>query len=186
MFLVAGLGNPGTEYDNTRHNVGFSVIDELATRNRATIKEDKKFVAGWFQFLLDDEKTFGAKPHTFMNDSGLAVSKLMRFFKIPTANLIVAYDDLDLEQAQIRVRRGGSSGGHLGLTSIINSMGTQDFYRVRIGIGRPPGRMDPAAYVLQRLKKKELESISFAVNDAADAVEEIIQSGLEKAMNKYN
>ncbi|KKM73198.1 hypothetical protein LCGC14_1412900 [marine sediment metagenome] len=98
----------------------------------------------------------------------------------------MVYDDLDLEQAQIRVRRGGSSGGHLGLTSIINSMGTQDFYRVRIGIGRPPGRMNPAAYVLQRLKKKELESISFAVNDAADAVEEIIQSGLEKAMNKYN
>ncbi len=186
MFIVAGLGNPGKEYDNTRHNVGFSVIDELATRNQATIKEDKKFVAGWFKFLLDDKKVVGAKPLTFMNESGLSVSKLIRFFKIPAANLIVVYDDLDLEQAQIRVKRGGSSGGHLGLTSIINSLGTQDFYRVRIGIGRPPDRMDPAAYVLQRLRKKELESISFAVADAADAVEEIIQSGLEKAMNKYN
>ena len=186
MFLVAGLGNPGTEYNNTRHNVGFSTVDGLARKHKENFKDDKKFVASWFQYSLNKEKIVCAKPMTFMNDSGLAVSKFMKYFKISAENLIVVYDDLDLEPAQIRIRRTGSSGGHLGLTSIINSIGTQDFYRVRIGIGRPPGSMDAAIYVLKRFKKDELEPISFALSDAADAIEAIVVNGFEKAMNKYN
>lgn len=184
-FMIVGLGNPGKDYQMNRHNVGFMAIDKIAqefgiehkkVKSKAIIMEGKK----------DNKKIILVKPQTFMNLSGSAVASLMQFFKINTENLIVIHDDLDLPSLSIRLRPGGGAGGQKGVASIIQNLGTQQFNRIRIGIGRPPGRMDAADYVLQNFPNQEEKDLPFLFDTVTKAVESILDFGIEIAMNKFN
>jgi len=184
-FLIIGLGNPGREYRDSRHNVGFMVIDRLAVRlaARGMRLQSKAIVtsAG-----LDARKIILAKPQTYMNLSGQSVQGLLHFYRIPTENLIVAHDDLDLPFGTIRIRPGGGPGGQRGMASTIELLGTKDFPRLRIGIGRPPGRMNPSDYVLQSFSKEEQKLLSEILERAADAALTFVTDGLNTAMNRFN
>jgi len=184
-YLLIGLGNPGREYRDNRHNIGFMLIDRLAVRlNARGMKlQSKAIVIG---ALYEERKLILAKPQTYMNLSGGAVQGLLHFYKIPPESLIVAHDDLDLPLGTIRIRPGGGAGGQRGMASTIERLGTQDFPRLRLGIGRPPGRMDAAAYVLQNFSRDDLLIVSETLDRAADAVLTFVTDGLNKAMNKYN
>ncbi len=184
-YLIVGLGNPGREYRENRHNVGFMLIDRLAVRlnARMTRMQSKAIIASTRH---GDAKIILAKPQTFMNLSGQAVQGLVRFYKIPLENLIVAHDDLDLPFETIRLRPGGGAGGQKGIKSAIQHLGTNDFSRLRLGIGRPPGRMDPAAYVLQDFAKGDEQFLSETLDRAADAVFAFVDDGLDAAMNRFN
>ena len=184
-YLLIGLGNPGREYRDNRHNIGFMLIDRLAVRlnARGMNLQSKAIVIG---ALYEGRKLILAKPQTYMNLSGGAVQGLLHFYKIPPENLIVAHDDLDLPLGTIRIRPGGGAGGQRGMASTIERLGTQDFPRLRLGIGRPPGRMDAAAYVLQDFSRADLLIVSETLDRAADAVLTFVTDGLDKAMNKYN
>ena len=184
-YLLIGLGNPGREYRDNRHNIGFMLIDRLAVRldARGMKLQSKAIVIG---ALYEERKLILAKPQTYMNLSGGAVQGLLHFYKIPPESLIVAHDDLDLPLGTIRIRPGGGAGGQRGMASTIERLGTQDFPRLRLGIGRPPGRMDAAAYVLQNFSRDDLLIVSETLDRAADAVLTFVTDGLDKAMNKYN
>jgi len=184
-YLLIGLGNPGREYRDNRHNIGFMLIDRLAVRldARGMKLQSKAIVIG---ALYEGRKLILAKPQTYMNLSGGAVQGLLHFYKIPPESLIVAHDDLDLPLGTIRIRPGGGAGGQRGMASTIERLGTQDFPRLRLGIGRPPGRMDAAAYVLQNFSRDDLLIVSETLDRAADAVLTFVTDGLDKAMNKYN
>jgi peptidyl-tRNA hydrolase, PTH1 family len=184
-FLVVGLGNPGRQYRDTRHNIGFQLVDKLAERL------DVSFSRLQFRALLTDVRHTGrriylAKPQTYMNESGLAIGSVIRFFKVPLGNLLVVNDDVDLPFGTIRLRPRGGSAGQKGVESIIERLGTQDFPRLRIGVGRPPGRMLAAAYVLQNFSKEEMEFLPPLLDRAADAALLFVTQGLDEAMNKYN
>ena len=184
-FLIAGLGNPGREYQNNRHNVGFMAVDALAKEmGFKNLKVKSKSVV--MEGKWNDKKVILIKPQTFMNLSGTAVSSLFRFYKVALTNLIVIHDDLDLPSLSIRLRPGGGAGGQKGVASIIQQIGTQQFNRLRIGIGRPPGRMDPADYVLQNFPKQEEKELPILFDTVTKAVMTIMESGIEIAMNKYN
>ena len=184
-YLIVGLGNPGREYRENRHNIGFMLIDRLALRLNAkmTRLQSKALVAAT---RYEDKKVILAKPQTFMNLSGQAIQGLASFYKIPLENLIVAHDDLDLPFETIRLRPGGGAGGQKGIKSTIQHLGTNDFPRLRLGIGRPPGRMDPAAYVLQDFAQGDIQFLSETLDRAADAVFSFMDEGLDAAMNKFN
>ena len=184
-YLLIGLGNPGREYRDNRHNIGFMLIDRLAVRldARGMKLQSKAIVIG---ALYEGRKLILAKPQTYMNLSGQSAQGLLHFYKIPPENLIVAHDDLDLPLGTIRIRPGGGAGGQRGMASTIERLGTQDFPRLRLGIGRPPGRMDPAAYVLQNFSRDDLLIVSETLDRAADAVLTFVTDGLNKAMNKFN
>ncbi len=185
-YLIIGLGNPGREYRENRHNIGFMLIDRLALRLNARMSrlQSKALIAATRH---KDEKIILAKPQTFMNLSGQAVQNLARFYKIPLEeNLMLVHDDLDLPFGTIRLRPGGGAGGQKGVKSTIQHLGTNDFPRLRLGIGRPPGRMDAAAYVLQDFPKADEQILSETLDRAADAVFAFIDDGLDAAMNKYN
>jgi PTH1 family peptidyl-tRNA hydrolase len=184
-FIFAGLGNPGRQYKLTRHNIGFMVLDHLAMRLSVSFSRVS------MRSLIVDTRFEGtrlvlAKPQTYMNESGAAVGSLVRFYKVPLENLVVAHDDLDLPLGTLRLRPGGSSPGQKGVTSIIEKLGTQEFPRLRMGIGRPPGQMNPAAYVLQEFSKQEVEQLPVILDTAVDALLLVVTDGLEKAMNRYN
>jgi len=184
-YLLIGLGNPGREYRDNRHNIGFMLIDRLAVRlNARGMKLQSKAIVT--SALYEERKLILAKPQTYMNLSGGSVQGLLHFYKIPPENLIVAHDDLDLPLGTIRIRPGGGAGGQKGMASTIERLGTQDFPRLRLGIGRPPGRMDPAAYVLQDFSRADLLLVSETLDRAADAVLTFVTDGLNKAMNKFN
>jgi peptidyl-tRNA hydrolase, PTH1 family len=183
--LIAGLGNPGREYRDTRHNIGFMLVDQLAQRLGVSFSrlESKALVTrGEYQ----GKRLVLAKPQTFMNLSGSAVGSLAHFYKVPLPNLLVAYDDVDLPLGTIRLRAEGGSAGQKGMASIIERLGTQDFPRMRLGIGRPPGRMDAAAYVLLPFKKDEVDLLPVVLERAVEAVLVFVANGLESAMNQYN
>ncbi len=184
-YLLIGLGNPGREYRDNRHNIGFMLIDRLAVRldARGMKLQSKAIVIG---ALYEGRKLILAKPQTYMNLSGQSAQGLLHFYKIPPENLIVAHDDLDLPLGTIRIRPGGGAGGQRGMASTIERLGTQDFPRLRLGIGRPPGRMDPAAYVLQNFSRDDMLIVSETLDRAANAVLTFVTDGLDKAMNKYN
>ena len=184
-YLIVGLGNPGLEYKHTRHNFGFMTIEHLAGRLNVTLKR-MKFKAMIAETRLDGKLVVLAKPLTFMNDSGNSVGPLTRYFKVPLGNLLVMHDDLDLPLGSVRLRPQGGSSGQLGMASIINRLGTQEFPRMRLGIGRPPGQMDPVDYVLQPFQAQEVELKKMVLDQAADAAETFIRAGIEAAMNKYN
>ncbi|HPH97219.1 MAG TPA: aminoacyl-tRNA hydrolase [Anaerolineaceae bacterium] len=184
-FLIAGLGNPGREYRETRHNIGFMLVDELsqAWGFRLSRVQNKAIVTtGQFQ----GRRIILAKPQTYMNLSGQAISSLTKFYKVPVEHLIVAHDDLDLPLGTIRLRPGGGSAGQKGVSSTIEQLGTQSFPRLRLGIGRPPGRMDAADYVLENFLKPEKEILAQVLEHARKAVEVFILSGLNQAMNEFN
>lgn len=184
-YLLIGLGNPGREYKGDRHNIGFMLIDRLAG------EAGVRFERVRFQSLVASGRLVGvrvilAKPQTFMNASGRAVSQLARFFKVAPACLMVAYDDLDLPLGTIRLRSGGGSGGHRGMASIVEALGSGDFPRLRLGIGRPPGRMDPADYVLEPFGTQEEPRRDLMLVQAAEAVETFLRVGIELAMSRHN
>ncbi|MBK9926596.1 MAG: aminoacyl-tRNA hydrolase [Anaerolineales bacterium] len=184
-FLIVGLGNPGREYKDNRHNVGFMLIDRIAVRlNARGMKLQSKAIV--LDARHDEKKLILAKPQTYMNLSGQSVQGLAHFYKVPNENLIVLSDDLDIPFGTIRIRASGGPGGQRGLGSIIEKLGTKDIPRLRIGIGRPPGRMDPAAYVLQDFSKDEMKSLSEILDRGADAVFAFVNHGLNKAMNDFN
>jgi PTH1 family peptidyl-tRNA hydrolase len=184
-FLVIGLGNPGREYRDTRHNIGFSVIDRLCKVMGISLSRmQSKALVGMGTF--EGRKMVVAKPQTFMNLSGQSVGGLVRFYKTPLEQLIVAHDDLDLPLGTLRLRPGGGSAGQKGMGSIIQQLGTQDFARLRLGIGRPPGQMDPAAYVLQRFSASEQDMLDQIMDRAESAVRVFVREGLSPAMNQYN
>jgi PTH1 family peptidyl-tRNA hydrolase len=184
-FLIVGLGNPGRDYKDNRHNVGFMLVDRLTVRLNARMSrlQAKALVAS---INYEGNKLILAKPQTYMNLSGQSIQGLARFYKIPLENMIVAHDDLDLPLGTIRIRPGGGPGGQKGVASTIERLGSKDFPRLRIGIGRPPGRMDPAAYVLQDFPKADLQLLSEILDRAADAVMTFVTDGLNAAMNKFN
>ncbi|MGZ9165834.1 MAG: aminoacyl-tRNA hydrolase, partial [Anaerolineales bacterium] len=184
-YLLIGLGNPGREYRDSRHNVGFMLVDRITVRlNARGMKVQSKAIV--MTTIYEDRKLILAKPQTYMNLSGQSVQGLIHFYKLPLTNVLIAHDDLDIPFGTIRVRPGGGPGGQRGMASTIEQLGTQDFPRLRIGIGRPPGRMDPSAYVLQDFSRDELKILSEILDRAADAALEFVVNGLDKAMNKYN
>ena len=183
--LIVGLGNPGLAYRHNRHNVGFMVADALADKLEIPLKR-VKFKAQIGNGKLEDIPIIIAKPLTFMNKSGEAVAPLVRYFKVPLERLLVIHDDMDLPLGTLRMRPSGSSAGHNGMLSIFDKLGTNAIPRLRVGIGRPPGRMDPADYVLQDFPRSEEELLSMVIAQACEAALAFITTGLEKAMNTYN
>ncbi|WP_338450467.1 aminoacyl-tRNA hydrolase [Niallia oryzisoli] len=185
MKLIVGLGNPGKEYDKTRHNIGFEVIDALAERLHISL-EQAKFKGIYGSKLVDGEKVYLLKPLTYMNLSGESIRAIMDYFQIETEDLLVIYDDMDLPVGKIRLRQKGSAGGHNGIKSTIAHIGTQEFNRIRIGINRPSNGMSITDYVLGRFTKEEQELIKGAVEQSADACEEWIKKPFLQVMNTYN
>jgi PTH1 family peptidyl-tRNA hydrolase len=187
-WLVAGLGNPGREYAGNRHNVGFRVADLLASRVGGRFGRAKRASAE----VAEGRLGFGGprlilvKPLTFMNLSGAPVASLAQFFKVPVENVVAVHDELDVPYGQVRVKRGGGEGGHNGLRSMSKSLGSKEYARVRFGIGRPPGRQDPADYVLSDFSGAERKELEFLVDRAADVVEAVVLEGVEWAQNKYH
>lgn len=184
-YLIIGLGNPGREYRDTRHNVGFMLIDMLIVRlNARGMKVQSKAIVT--TATHQDHRLILAKPQTYMNLSGQSAQGLLNFYKIPMENMLVAHDDLDIPFGTIRIRPKGGPGGQGGMASTIQQLGTKDFPRLRIGIGRPPGRMDPSAYVLQNFNRDEMKLLPEIIERAADAALTFVVDGLNTAMNKYN
>ena len=184
-FLIIGLGNPGREYKDNRHNFGFMLIDRLVVRlNARGMKLQSKAIVT--DAVYNEHKLIFAKPQTYMNLSGQSAQGLIHFYKLELSNVIITHDDLDLPFGTIRLRPGGGPGGQKGVASTIEHMGTQDIPRLRLGIGRPPGRMDAAAYVLQDFSKDEMKELSSILDRAAEAVLTFITNGLDAAMNKFN
>jgi len=184
-YLLIGLGNPGREYRDTRHNVGFMLIDRLIVRlNARGMKVQSKAIVT--NATYEERKLILAKPQTYMNLSGQSAQGLLSFYKLPVENMLIAHDDLDIPFGTIRIRPKGGPGGQGGMASTIEQLGTKDFPRLRIGIGRTPGRMDPAAYVLQNFSREEMKVLSEIVDRAAEAALTFVVEGLNKAMNKYN
>ena len=184
-WLVVGLGNPGPGYSGNRHNAGFMVLDLLAQRMGARFKSHKAR-ADVVEGRLAGERVVLAKPRSFMNDSGGPVSALRDFFKTPLDRIVVVHDELDLPYGGLRLKLGGGDNGHNGLRSVRRSLGSGDFNRVRFGIGRPPGSMDAAAFVLRDFGTVERKELELNVVHTADAVEALLAEGLERAQNSYN
>ena len=184
-YLIAGLGNPGPEYTANRHNVGFRCVERLAARHDLAFdKRQKRALVALG--AVRGRRVILVKPQTFMNESGRSVVPLARFYKVRSGRLLVVYDDLDLPLGTVRMRPEGGSGGHKGMHSIVEHWGGHDFPRLRIGIGRPPGRMDPAAYVLQDFSAEEEPLLEETLERAAGAIEAWLREGVEMAMSQYN
>jgi PTH1 family peptidyl-tRNA hydrolase len=184
-YLIVGLGNPGREYRDNRHNVGFQVIDHLAARHGIAFSrmQNGALVAAG---SLAGRPCVLAKPQGYMNRSGTPVAALLRFYKVPLDRLLVVFDDLDLPVGTLRIRPEGGSGGQNGMRHIIACLGSQEFARLRVGIDRPPGRMDPAAYVLQDFGADQLPLIREGYDRVADAIETWLRDGVELAMSRHN
>jgi PTH1 family peptidyl-tRNA hydrolase len=187
-WLVVGLGNPGGEYARNRHNAGFLVADLLARRVGAKFGRARRAATEVAEGFLrpGGPKVVIAKPTTYMNLLGTPTASLAAFYKIPAARIVAVHDDLDLDFGTVRAKIGGGEGGHNGLRSMSKSLGTKDYARVRFGIGRPPGRMDPADYVLSDFSAAERKELDFLVDRAADMVESVVEIGVEPTQNRYH
>jgi PTH1 family peptidyl-tRNA hydrolase len=187
-WLVAGLGNPGPEYRGNRHNIGFMVAGLLAERFAVRMGRHRRAVAevGEGHLRIGGPRLVIVRPLTYMNLSGGPVNALCQFYKIPADYVLAIHDELDVPFGQLRIKRGGGEGGHNGLRSITKSLGTKEYARVRFGIGRPPGARDPADYVLSDFAAAERKELDFLVDRCADAVEAVIQRGVEWAQNAYH
>ncbi len=186
MYLIAGLGNPDKKYEATRHNIGFETIDLLAHKEGIKLSKLKhKAVLG--DGMISGEKVIIAKPQTYMNLSGESIREIASFYKIPTENVIVVCDDINLETGRIRIRPKGSDGGHNGLKSIIYQLSDDNFIRIRMGVGAPKGEnYNLADYVLDKFSKEEIEVLTPVANRVIDAIKEIISNNVSSAMNKFN
>ena len=185
MFLIVGLGNPGSNYENTRHNVGFKVVDAIAQEFSININKVKfKGIIG--DGIYNGQKVVLLKPQTYMNLSGQSVVEVVNYYKIPLNQIIVAYDDLDLNLGKIRIRAEGSSGGHKGMDSIIYNLSNDGFCRLRIGIGKPPKELGAADYVLGRFPIEDIQVINEAIQVASQAALAVIEKGVDEAMNRFN
>lgn len=185
MYVIVGLGNPGKKYKVSRHNIGFEVVDEFARSNNIKMNKSK------FKAIIGEGNVFGekvvvVKPQTYMNLSGESVMSIMKFYNLEIENLIVVYDDIDLDVGKLRIRKKGSGGSHNGMKNIIYLLKKDGFPRVRVGVGKPPAGRDLADYVLSHFKKDEQEILIPVVKDAVSAIETIIKDDLDLAMNKYN
>lgn len=185
-WLIVGLGNPGPEYAATRHNVGFLAADLLATRTGARLSAHRRSRAEVAEGRLGGHRVIIAKPRSYMNESGGPVAALLGFYKVAPQQLVVVHDELDIGFGTLRVKCGGGDSGHNGLKSIRRSTGTGEFYRVRMGIGRPPGRQEPADFVLRPFAGPERSEVPLLVETAADAVESLLTDGLERTQSRFN
>ena len=185
MFLIVGLGNPGTEYAATRHNIGFDMVTYLSDKYGIALRsKEGKAIVG--KGVIEGQKVMLVQPQTYMNLSGESVRALMDYYKLTTDEIVIIYDDISMPVGQVRIRPKGSAGGHNGIKSIIAHLGTQEFPRVRIGVGEKPARMDLADYVLGRFPKEEAETMTTAFKDGAAAVVDMMTEGVEAAMNHFN
>lgn len=185
MYLIVGLGNPEKEYANTRHNMGFDTINEIARKNNIEINKNK-FKGLYGTGIVQNKKVILLKPQTYMNLSGESVKEIMDFYNIEPENIIVIYDDIDTEKGSIRIRKKGSAGSHNGMKSVIEKLGTTEFARIRVGIGRPQFKNDMINYVLQKLTEEEQQELAVGTKKATEAVEETLKNGIEIAMSKFN
>jgi PTH1 family peptidyl-tRNA hydrolase len=185
-LLVVGLGNPGPQYAKTRHNIGFMVADVLAARLGAPFKVHKRSGAEVATGRLGGRPVVLAKTRCYMNESGRQVGPLAKFYSVAPTDVVVIHDELDIDFGKVRLKLGGGEGGHNGLRSVANALGSKDFQRVRIGIGRPPGRKDPAAFVLEPFSSAERAQVPTLCELAADATELLIEAGLEPAQNQVH
>lgn len=186
MYIIAGLGNPTSQYEKTRHNIGFDTIDAIAQKYQISMNETKhKSICG--RGMIAGQKVLLVKPQTFMNNSGEAVGEALNFYKLdPASQLLVIYDDISLEPGSIRIRLKGSAGGHNGMKSVIAHVGTQEFARIKIGVGSKPEGWDLVNHVLGRFSKEEREIVESALKDAVDAAQLILSDDAAQAMNQYN
>lgn len=187
-WLLVGLGNPGREYAGNRHNVGFVVADLLAKRSGGNFGRHKRAVAEVAEGRLSigGPRVVLVKPLTFMNLSGAPVAALAQFYKVPVEQVVAIHDELDVPYGELRIKRGGGEGGHNGLRSMSKSLGSKEYARVRFGVGRPPGRQDPADFVLSDFSSAERKELDFLVDRAADVVEAVVMKGVEWAQNAYH
>ncbi|WP_434810229.1 aminoacyl-tRNA hydrolase [Microbacterium sp. bgisy189] len=186
-WIVVGLGNPGQRYEATRHNVGQMVVDELASRRGETLRAHKSNARAAESWLRPGAaKMVLAKPNSFMNVSGGPVSALAKFYGVPAERIVVVHDELDIPFDTLKLKTGGGHGGHNGVRDVAKALGTPDFPRVRVGIGRPPGRQDPADWVLDPFSSAERATLTHLIADAADAVEQLIDEGLTSAQQRYH
>ena len=187
-WLIVGLGNPGAKYAGTRHNIGYLVTDELARRLGAGFRRHKNGRSDVVEARLGPggPKVVLVRPHTYMNETGGPVSSLAKFYKVDPDHIIAIHDELDIAFGTLRTKLGGGDNGHNGLKSMRASLGTGDFYRVRAGIGRPPGRQDPSDFVLSNYSSVERKELPFQIDAAADAVESLIRDGLEATQQRFN
>ncbi len=184
-YLIAGLGNPGPEHAANRHNIGFRCVERLAAAHGLAFDKRQKNGRVALGTILE-RRVVLVKPQTFMNESGRAVAALARFYQVPHERMLVCYDDLDLPLGTVRLRPEGGSGGHRGMRSIIEHVGGENFPRLRLGIGRPPGQMDPAAYVLQDFSAEEQPAVEDALERAVAAIETWLREGIVMAMSRHN
>ncbi len=185
MYLIVGLGNPESEYANTRHNMGFDTINEIAKNNNISITKSK-FKALYEIGIIQGKKVILLKPQTFMNLSGEAIKEVVNFYNIEAEKIIVIYDDIDTEKGNIRIRKKGGAGSHNGMKSVIQELNTTEFIRIRVGIGQPEFKNDMINYVLGKVPEEEQKVLQQGIKNATNAVEEIIKNGIDIAMNKFN
>ena len=185
MYLIVGLGNPESDYSNTRHNMGFNTINKLAKQYEIEISRSK-FKGLYGTGMIEGEKVILLKPQTFMNLSGESIKEIVEFFKIEMEQIIIIYDDIDIEPGTIKIRKAGGPGTHNGMKSVVHELNTQNFKRVRVGIGMPEETEDLVEYVIGAIPEEEKEKLDKGTDLAKDAVIEIIKSGIDIAMNKFN
>jgi PTH1 family peptidyl-tRNA hydrolase len=184
-WIVVGLGNPGERYADNRHNAGYMVVEVLLGRVGASLKSHRSGALA-AETRLEGERVVLARPVSYMNESGQVVRGLLRFYKEPPERLVLVHDELDIPFGEVRVKFGGGTAGHNGVSSVASHLGSRDFVRVRVGVSRPPGRMDPADYVLRDFPSSERKDLPSILETAADAVERVVASGVERAMNEVN
>ena len=185
MYLIVGLGNPESEYARTRHNMGFDVINKIAKKYDIEVNKTK-FKALYGTGMINGEKVILVKPQTYMNLSGEAVQEFVNFYKVAEKDILVIYDDMDTEAGKIRIRRSGGPGTHNGMKSVVSSLNSENFMRIRVGIGKPIFKEAMINYVIGHVPDEEFEVLQKGVNIASDAVEEVIKNGVDIAMNKFN
>ena len=185
MYLIVGLGNPEEEYSKTRHNMGFNTINKLSQQYNIDVKQNK-FKALCGSGIIEKEKVILLKPQTYMNLSGNSVKKIVDFNKIEKEKILVIYDDMDIEPGKIKIRKKGSAGGHNGMKSIIQMIGTEEFTRIRVGIGRPVHKGDEINYVIGAISEEDMLKLEEGTEKAQNAIVEILKNGVDSAMNKYN
>ncbi len=185
MYLIVGLGNPEEDYNRTRHNMGFHVINKIAQKYQIAINK-KKFDSFYGEGTIEGVKVILLKPQTYMNLSGEAIVQVVRFYKIPMENVCIIYDDMDVEPGQIKIRKKGGPGSHNGMKSVVENLQTEEFARIRVGIGSPQRKEDSISYVIGAIPEEEEKILDKATTKAAEAMENILKEGIDKAMNQFN